>query len=447
MNIYILGLLLFLQCQSPEKINTIHLITLDPGHFHSALVQKSMYEKIDPTVHIYAPDTPDLLLHLKKIDDYNSRLEKPTNWNTLTYKGSDYQEKMLYEKKGNVVMLSGNNQRKTGYILAAIKNGFHVYADKPLAITSKDFNILKEAFLIAEKKGLLLYDIMTERSEITTLLQKELSQTEDLFGNLIEGTQDKPAITKESVHHYYKYVSGKPLIRPAWFFDTEQQGEGIADVTSHLVDLTFWECFPERTITTSDIKLITSKRWPTLISAKDFSRVTGERYFPDYLQKNIVQDSLEVYANGSINYTIKGHYAKVSVKWEYEAKEGSGDNHFSIMRGTKANLIIEQGVKQNFTPTLYIKPIRGGFNEASLRKVIDKLQNKYPGISVLKEENKFKIIIPKYLREGHEAHFSEVTKRFIKFYEDGKIPNWESTNMLTKYWLTTSALKMAKENK
>jgi hypothetical protein len=32
----------------------LQLITLDPGHFHAALVQKSMYEAIDSTVHVYA---------------------------------------------------------------------------------------------------------------------------------------------------------------------------------------------------------------------------------------------------------------------------------------------------------------------------------------------------------------------------------------------------------
>ena len=27
----------------------VKLMTLDPGHFHAALIQKSMYEQIDPT--------------------------------------------------------------------------------------------------------------------------------------------------------------------------------------------------------------------------------------------------------------------------------------------------------------------------------------------------------------------------------------------------------------
>ncbi|HEX7585882.1 MAG TPA: hypothetical protein VF373_14435, partial [Prolixibacteraceae bacterium] len=34
----------------------VKLMTLDPGHFHAALVQKSMYEQIDPTVYVFAPE-------------------------------------------------------------------------------------------------------------------------------------------------------------------------------------------------------------------------------------------------------------------------------------------------------------------------------------------------------------------------------------------------------
>lgn len=41
------------------------------------------------------------------------------------------------------------------------------------------------------------------------------------------------------------------------------------------------------------------------------------------------------------------------------------------------------------------------------------------------------------------AHFAQVTRRFIEFYKKQKIPNWEITNMLTKYHLTTTALGLA----
>ena len=42
----------------------VRFMTLDPGHFHAALVQKEMYPGVSPQVDVYAPLGPDLLGHL-----------------------------------------------------------------------------------------------------------------------------------------------------------------------------------------------------------------------------------------------------------------------------------------------------------------------------------------------------------------------------------------------
>src|SRR5690606_6602799 len=121
------------------------------------------------------------------------RSEEPTSWNENVYIGSDYFEKMLSQKPGDVVILAGNNKKKTQYILKSIQEGLNVLADKPMAISKSDFNLLKEAFPLAEKNSLLLYDIMTERYEITSVLQKELVHSKGVFGELETGTLEKPA--------------------------------------------------------------------------------------------------------------------------------------------------------------------------------------------------------------------------------------------------------------
>ena len=95
-----------LQSSAAERVQ---LMTLDPGHFHAALVQKFMYPQVDPVVHVYAPDSPDLDLHLQRIEGFNTRAEKPTRWDTRVHRGADFAEKMFAEKPGNVVVLSGNN--------------------------------------------------------------------------------------------------------------------------------------------------------------------------------------------------------------------------------------------------------------------------------------------------------------------------------------------------
>ena len=96
-----------------ENSKEIKLITLDPGHFHAALIQKSMYPQMSTTVHVYAPAGTDVDLHLARINGYNSRSQQPTQWDEKVYIGKDYLQRMLSEKKGNVVMLAGNNKLKT----------------------------------------------------------------------------------------------------------------------------------------------------------------------------------------------------------------------------------------------------------------------------------------------------------------------------------------------
>lgn len=442
-----------MSCQSDTKNESaegkgksVKLITLDPGHFHAALVQKSMYDDVDSVVYVYSPAGNDLDLHLARIDSYNGRAESPTRWKEVVYTGDDFFEKMIAEKKGNLVVLSGNNKKKTEYILNSLKNGLNVLADKPMVVDSRGFEQLKEAFDLAKKNDLLLYDIMTERYEITTILQRELSMMPEVFGELEKGTPGNPAIIKESVHHFYKYVSGNVLRRPAWFMDVSQQGEGIVDVTTHLVDLVQWECFPEQAIDyTTDIIVNTAKRWTTDMTLSEFSAITRLDSFPFYLNKSIISDTiLQIYCNGETKYTIKGIHAKASVVWNFKAPEGTGDTHYSIMRGTKANLVIRQGSDEKFQPTLYIEPVQ---------KIVDvpgsfkKVQAKFPGVDLRKSIHGWQVIIPEKYKEGHEAHFGRVMEKFLEYLKNKNMPTWEVPNMLAKYHTTTKALELAVKTK
>lgn len=431
----------------------VKLMTLDPGHFHAALVQKEMYKQVNPVVHVYAPKGPDVQSYLKIIDGYNTRQDNPTSWEEVVYTGPDYLEKMLTEKPGNVMITAGNNAKKTEYILKTVQDTINVLADKPMVITPEAFPKLEEAFRVAKKNNVLLYDIMTERYQITTILQRELSKIPEVFGTLEKGTADDPAIIEESVHHFFKYVSGNALIRPAWFFDVAQQGEGIVDVTTHLVDLIQWEAFPEVILSKNDVMLTSARHWTTDLTPEMFKKVTGLDEYPDYLKKDVSDGVLKVYSNGEINYALKGVHSKVSVEWRFQAPEatdGTGDTHYSIMRGSTSNLIIKQGAEQNYIPELYIQANTDeGLDsfESSLDKAINQdLATTYPGIKLKKLENKlWTVDIPKKYRVGHEAHFGQVTKKYLRFLVEGHLPEWEVPNMIVKYYTTTEALRMARE--
>jgi predicted dehydrogenase len=424
------------------------LIILDPGHFHAALVQKQMLHDIDETAHVYAPQGPDLDDYLRRIEAFNHRASDPTRWRTQLHTGSDFLERFVADKTGNVVVISGNNLRKTEYICRAVAAAFHTLADKPMAIDTAGFEALGSAFIVAQANGVLLYDIMTERHEIATMLQKEFSTIAPVFGGLVAGSPDNPAVTKESVHYFSKQVAGVQVVRPAWFFDTAQQGEGLVDITTHLVDLVQWECFPDRIIDyRKDIHILSARRWPTTISTKQFEAVTKVPAFPAFLRKDVQADgSLHTYANGEISYTLKGVHARVSVLWNFEAPAGAGDTHYSVMRGANANLVIRQGKAEGYRPALYIEPLAATDLKAftaTLDGAMPQMQAKYPGVGLKRSDHGWEVTVPVSYHVGHEAHFGQVTELFLGYVANGALPEWEVPNMLAKYYTTTKALELA----
>jgi predicted dehydrogenase len=451
--LWILFALTAAACGSSNKappaaaVDEVRLITLDPGHFHAALVQKIMLPNVSPAVRVYAPDGPELQDHLNRIAGFNARPKDPTRWREDVYKGSDFLERMIRDKKGNVVVISGNNRRKAQYIKAAVDAGLNVLADKPMCIDEAGFVLLMEAFAAAKKNGVLLYDIMTERSEITTILQRELMAFPAVFGTLAPGTPQEPAIEMSSVHHFFKSVAGNPLIRPAWFFDVAQQGEGLADVAVHLVDLVFWECFPIQGIDARrDIELVSAERWPTILTRDEFRSVTGLEEYPEYVRKDVRDGALRVYSNGRADFRLKGIPSRVTVVWNFKAPEGGGDTHSSLIRGTKAHLIIEQGKEQKYRPELYVQaaPLVDPKDlTARLAAAKPFLQKKYPGLELVEEKDRWHVLIPEKNRLDHEAHFGQVMERFLGFLRDGRLPEWEVSNMIAKYELTTRALELA----
>ncbi|KAA6440612.1 oxidoreductase [Dyadobacter flavalbus] len=432
--------------EQKEQKKPLSLIVVEPGHFHAALVQKSMYADVDSVVHVYATKGPDVQAYLDKVEKYNTQTENPTHWKEEVYTGNDFLEKMLSEKKGNVVVLAGNNQKKTDFIKKSVDAGLNVLADKPMAIDAAGFDKLKEAFASAEKNKVLLYDIMTERYEITNALQRELALLPAIFGELQKGTAENPAVAKESVHHFFKYISGEPLVRPTWFFDVKQQGEGMVDVTTHLVDLVQWSCFPNTTLDyQKDIDLLSAKRSATKLTPSQFKLVTKSDKYPDFLSKDVKDSTLNVYSNGELHYTLKGVHAKVSVIWNFQAPEGTGDTHYSIMKGSKANLIVRQGKEQNYKPVLYIeKTDKSKAYEDAVTAAFKSVQDKYPGIELKKNAAGWEVTIPKKYDNGHEAHFAQVANKYMEYLKAGKLPEWEVPNMIAKYYTTTQALKEAK---
>jgi predicted dehydrogenase len=271
------------------------------------------------------------------------------------------------------------------------------------------------------------------------------------FGEIVRGTEPDPGVYMESVHHLMKVVAGAPNIRPSWFFDTAEQGEGANDIGTHLVDLVQWTLFPEQAIDyRNDVRVLAAQRWPTWIPEADFRRVTGTSGFDRSLAPAIKDGKLEYYANTLVSYTLRGVHAKLNIIWDWEAPAGGGDTHFAFYKGTRARIEIRQTRADRFLPELYIIPASAGSKSqvlAAVQAKIGSLQKQYPGIGVEDRGTEIHVTVPDALRDGHEAHFAQVASNFLKYVRDRRtLPAWERPNMLAKYYVTTKGTELSHAN-
>jgi predicted dehydrogenase len=435
---------------SGRAMSDVRLMTVDPGHFHAGLIQKEMYPGVAPRVDVFAPLGPDLFEHLKRIAAFNARSDTPTAWELEVHTGPDFFERMLRDHPGNVVVLSGRNRPKIDRIAASVGAGLHVLADKPWILKSDDLPKVEKALADADAKGIVAYDIMIERFEITSLLQRALVNDTATFGTIVPGTDADPGVYMESVHYLLKTVAGAPNIRPAWFFDSSEQGEGLNDIGTHLVDLVQWTLFPDQALDyRREIQVTGAQRWPTWISEADFRRVTGEAGFPAGLTRSVKDGRLEYYCNTLVSYTLRGIHTTLNVIWDWEAPAGSGDTHFAVYKGSRARVEVRQTRADRFRPELYVVPADPGAKASVLAAVQAKIaavQGQYPGVGVEDRGADIHVTIPDTFRVGHEAHFGQVTTNFLKYLRDRRtVPAWERSTMLAKYYVTTKGTELSRQ--
>jgi hypothetical protein len=209
---------------------------------------------------------------------------------------------------------------------------------------------------------------------------------------------------------------------------------------------------PEQEIDyTKDIEFTSAKRWATPIPLDKYRLVTGKDEYPSFLKKDISNDTLQVYSNGELNYKLNGVNCRVSVVWNFMAAvgtEGTGDTHYSVVKGTKANVEIRQGAEQGYKPMLYVgsKMSDDAETESTLRRVLRSLSDKYPGLDVQKcGDHEWQVVIPAEIVKTHEQRFSSVMQVYLDYLKQGEIPAWERSQMISKYYTTTKALSAAKE--
>lgn len=424
-------------------------MTYAPGHFHAALVQKHRPRGVHRRAYVYAPLDADLLDHLGRIAAFNARPDDSTDWELDVRTSPDPLARMAREQPGNAVVVAGRNRPKIDAILAAARAGLHVLADKPWVIDADDLPKLEEAFREADLRDLVLWDMMTERFELPTVFQRELMRAPEVYGAQVAGTVNAPGLTLESVHHLRKTVAGTPLLRPAWWFDPREAGYALADVGTHLADLAFWLLFPGQGIDhRRDLRLLDAACWPTPLDRDQLAALTGLPDVPPSLAGVASGDQLLYAGNGAASFTVRGVHVRLTVQWDYEAADGSGDTHDAVARGTVSTVAIRHApAAAGGRPELTVTP-NDPAERARVRAAVGKLCERWavdhPGVAVADRGADLHAVIPPAVRTTHEDHFAAVVREFVRYFQQPRhVPAWEPPNTLAKYYLTTGAVKMA----
>jgi len=338
---------------------------------------------------------------------------------TEVRKGPDWLDRLVADRPGNAVVIAGRNRPKIDLILKAVSNGYCVLADKPWVVEAADFPKLEQVFAEADRNGVFACDIMTERWEATNRLQRKLMREADVFGTLEPGTAEEPGLVFESIHSLSKRVAGVPLRRPTWWFDPAVAGEALADVGTHLVDLSMWLAFPDQAIDYQrDIQVLDAERWPTRIDREAFREITGLPEIPAELSHLKTGDTLTYWGNGRVLYKVRDKFVRFTTRWNVRPAGPDVDTHYAVARGSKATVTIMHEPNHGRGPQVFLTPRRG--------------------------TKHLHVDVPPHKRTGHESHFASALGEFVKYFQDrSQIPNWERPNLLAKYFVTTKAVERA----
>lgn len=411
------------------------LAFLDPGHFHAALTLGERQARVREEVAVHSPEGPDLHDFLALVDAFNQRGEGATAWRVAVRAGEGSLERLIAERPGDVVVLAGRNDRKLATIRRLHDAGFHVLADKPWMTGPEGLDDLRHVLA----SGPLAVEMMTGRHEITARLATRLVADAEVFGGFADDAADEPGIAITSVHHLEKTVNGRPLRRSPWYFDVRVQGDGIADIPTHMVDQAqrlVSAAAPGAADAAHALELLDARTWSTPVPRALFARVTGVAEFPPELAPVVTGSELAYRGNAALSFRAGPVRVALDTRWALSAPPGGGDTHRSVIRGARSLIIVEQSAATGFRRRLSIEPCgEPGQVRTALERALATWQAAHPGLSLAATARGWAIRVPPALDAGHERHFPLVLAEFLTLVEGGRLPARLARDTFAKYAL------------
>jgi predicted dehydrogenase len=413
------------------------LAFLEPGHFHAALTLRERHPRVRDEIFVYAREGPELQDFLALVEAFNRRPEQPTSWRPVVFRGEQPLERLIGERPGGAVILAGRNDGKMATMRRLHDAGLHVLADKPWLVGAGGLDDLRHTLA----GGGLAVEMMTGRHEITSILVRKLVGEREVFGGFATES-GRPAIEISSVHHLEKTVNGRPLRRPPWYFDVRVQGDGLADIPTHMVDQVQGAvaAASEPQARRPAPELIRARTWATSVPRPLFARVTGLPDFPPELAEVVEGEDLAYRGNAELTFRLGGVVAALDTRWKLSEPPGGGDTHRSVMHGARADVRVEQDQETGFRRRLSIAPLGDPARvRDALAKAVAAWQTEYPRLEVLDAGGVLEIRVPRALDVGHERHFPLVLADFLTLVESERPHQDLALATLAKYTLLAQA--------
>jgi predicted dehydrogenase len=421
----------------------MHTLTfLEPGHFHAALTLRERHPLVRDEIVVYVPAAPgggrEVVEFLDLLEAFNGRPERPTRWHPVVRAGPEPLARLVRERPGDVVILAGRNDRKMALARRLHDAGLHVLADKPWMTTAAALADVRHVLA----GGARTMEMMTGRHAATAHLAERLVREPEIFGTF--QTDGAPAIRLASVHHLEKSVNGAPLRRPPWYFDVRVQGDGLADIPTHLVDQAQRFLAGQGPASNGAAELLAARRWPTPVPRALFTRVTGLADFPPELGAVVDGGVLAYAGNAELAFRLRGVGVHITTRWDLTEPAGGGDAHSATVEGTESRVRLEQGPGTGFRRRLVLEPRRGGSAVGvALERALAAWRPEYPGLAAVAGPGGYEIQVPAGPGTAHEGQFPLVLDEFLRGLEGEPWPDERAAATLAKYELLARAFALA----
>jgi Putative oxidoreductase C terminal domain len=286
----------------------------------------------------------------------------------------------------------------------------------------------------------LAMDLMTVRHSLRAQLIAQVVHTPELFGTFVTHESAAPAIDIASVHHLYKRVNGRPLQRPAWYYDTTVQGDGVVDVQSHMVEQAQWWVLGDAEGDGArDIVLDSVRSWTTPVPLALFHESTGLDAYPEALQPSVRDGVLQYACNSEIRYRLRGVSVRQTAEWRQREPEGAGDLHRLTIRGSRCHVLVRQDEGTGYKAMLHLVPVASVALESLLPTVLAQWQEHFPGLTGEPSSLGACLRLPPALDGGHESQFALVLNAFLDHLDRGTWPQALPARIRMRYTLLAQA--------